>query len=244
MKGLILTIVFVANLACNAAARSKTSKMPADRIKLYHLPPSPPCRAVRMLAMALNLELELVMTNLMEGEHLKPEFLKMNPQHTLPTIDDNGFILWESRAIMAYLVNAYGRDDSLYPKNPRLRAVVDQRLNFDVGTLYARYIAYYAPVLFFGQEKDEEKQKKLDEAIGWFNSMLEGRTFSAGDNLTIADITIIVTFSTLEALEYDFSEYENVQKWYERTKKALEPYGYKEIDEAGAQMLGSFVKKD
>lgn len=44
---------------------------------------------------------------------------------------------------MAYLVNAYGRDDSLYPKNPRQRALVDQRLNFDLGTLFKRYLDLY-----------------------------------------------------------------------------------------------------
>lgn len=61
----------------------------------------------------------------------------------IPTIVDNGFVLWESRAIMTYLVSQYGKNDSLYPKNPRKRAIVDQRLHFDLGTLYASYAAYY-----------------------------------------------------------------------------------------------------
>lgn len=175
---------------------------------------------------------------------MTPEFLKMNPQHTIPTMDDNGFILWESRAIMAYLVNAYGRDDSLYPRNPRLRAVVDHRLNFDQGTLFLRYLNLYAPILFRGEEYNEDNAAKLDEALGWLNVMLEGKVFVAGDNMTIADITIVVTLTNLDAFNYDFSAHENVSKWFERTKKALEPYGYKDIDEAGAQVLASFLKRD
>ncbi|XP_063544380.1 glutathione S-transferase D7-like isoform X2 [Cydia strobilella] len=218
--------------------------MPDQPIKLYYLPPSPPCRAVMMLARVMGLELDLVLTNILEGQHKTPEFLKMNPQHTIPTMDDNGFILWESRAIMAYLVNAYGRDDSLYPKNPRLRALVDNRLNFDLGTLFLRYLNLYVPMLFHGDEYNEESAAKLDEALGWLNSMLEGRAFVAGDNMTIADITIVVTLTNLDAFGYDFSAHDNVTKWFERTKKALEPYGYKDIDQAGAQILASFLKKD
>ncbi|XP_041988753.1 glutathione S-transferase 1-like isoform X3 [Aricia agestis] len=227
----------------NAVARSKSGRMPNEPIKLYYVPPSPPCRAVMMTAKAVGVELELNFTNIMEGEHKTPEFLKINPQHTVPTIDDGGFILWESRAIQAYLVNAYGRDDSLYPKNPRARALVDQRLNFDLGTLFRRYLDLYGPMIFAGQPFNDEAAEKLNEALGWLNSMLDGRAFVAGDNLTIADITIIVTITNLEAFEYDLSAYENVTKWYERTKKVLEPYGYSDIDKAGAEMLASFLPK-
>lgn len=43
-----------------------------------------------------------------------------------------------SRAILAYLVSAYAKDDTLYPHDARTRALVDQRVQFDLGTLYAR----------------------------------------------------------------------------------------------------------
>ncbi|XP_072950040.1 glutathione S-transferase 1-like [Epargyreus clarus] len=239
-----IILILLVCIKCNAAARSKSSRMPSQPIKMYYLPPSPPCRAVLMTARAVGIDLELVLTNILEGQHMTPEFLKMNPQHTVPTMDDSGFILWESRAIQAYLVNAYGRDDSLYPKNPRLRALVDQRLQFDLGTLFARYLALYGPMLFHGESYNGDKAEKLNEALGWLNSMLEGRAFVAGDNLTIADITIVVTLTNLDALGFDFRSHENVAKWFDRTKKALEPYGYAEIDQAGAEILASFLKKE
>lgn len=69
--------------------------------------------------------------------------VQLNPQHTIPTIDHHGLVLWESRAIMTYLVSAYANEDTLYPKDIRVRALVDQRIQFDLGTLYARMGNYF-----------------------------------------------------------------------------------------------------
>lgn len=52
-----------------------------------------------------------------------------------------------SRAILQYLTAAYGKDDSLYPTDVRVRALVDQRIQFDLSTLYARMYDYYVSIL-------------------------------------------------------------------------------------------------
>lgn len=62
----------------------------------------------------------------------------MNPQHTIPLLDDDGYFLADSHAINAYLVGKYGKDDSLYPKDLKKRGKVDERLHFDNGTLLNR----------------------------------------------------------------------------------------------------------
>lgn len=56
---------------------------------------SAPCRSVAMLLKKLGLDYKFKTVNLMEGEQLKPEFIKMNPQHTVPTLDDHGFYIHE-----------------------------------------------------------------------------------------------------------------------------------------------------
>lgn len=77
--------------------------------------------------------------NLFEKEQLKEEFIKINPQHTIPTLDDNGFILTESRAIALYLAEKYFPDGHpFYPKDVQQRALINQRIHFDCGTLYPR----------------------------------------------------------------------------------------------------------
>lgn len=62
---------------------------------LYYLPPSPPCRSILLLAKMLDLNFELKIVNILEGEQLKPDFVAINPQHCVPTMNDEGLVLWE-----------------------------------------------------------------------------------------------------------------------------------------------------
>uniref|UniRef100_A0A182MSE4 glutathione transferase n=1 Tax=Anopheles culicifacies TaxID=139723 RepID=A0A182MSE4_9DIPT len=197
----------------------------------YYLPGSAPCRAVQMTAAAVGVELNLKLTNLMAGEHMKPEFLKLNPQHTIPTlVDEDGFVLWESRAIQIYLVEKYCAHDEtlaerLYPRDPRRRAVVHQRLFFDVSVLYQRFAEYYYPQIF-GKKLagDPDRLRSMEQALEFLNTFLEGERFVAGgDDPTIADFSILASIATFEAAGYDLQRYENIYRWYKRTSEIINP---------------------
>jgi glutathione S-transferase len=59
-----------------------------------------------------------------------------------------------SHAILGYLVNQYGKNDSLYPKDPKKRALVDQRLHFDTGVLFPRMVSYCVSKVFTPHRSD------------------------------------------------------------------------------------------
>lgn len=101
-------------------------------MKLYYLAVSPPARAVLLGIRNLGLKVELIKLDLFKQEHLRKEFLKLNPTHQIPVlVDDDGFVLCESRAILGYLVNRFRPNNELYPEDARKRALIDQRLYYD-----------------------------------------------------------------------------------------------------------------
>ena len=132
---------------------------------------------------------------------------------------------------MTYLVEKYGKDDSLYPKDPKARAVVNQRLYFDIGTLYQRFADYYYPQVFAKAPADPEKFKKIEEAFEFFNIFVAKSKYCAGEKFTVADISLLATISSFEVASFDFSKYENVARWYKDAKAVCPGYA---INEAGA----------
>lgn len=108
----------------------------SSKLKFYHGLGSPPARACLMLIRKLELEVEVILLNLATGEQNQPEFLKLNPMHQVPVLVDGDFVLTESRAIQAYLVNKFQPGSFLYPVDPQARAVVDQRLYYDATVVF------------------------------------------------------------------------------------------------------------
>lgn len=192
-----------------------------------------------MVAAALKVPLNLKQLNLQQKEHLLPEFIKVNPQHTVPTLVDNNFPLWESRPICIYLVEKYAKDDSLYPKDPKKRAVVNQRLYFDMGTLTKRLYDFFYPQLMLNEKPDAEKFKQLEEAVELLDVFLESGNFLAGDKMTIADFAVAVTVSVIELTGYELAKYPNISRWYGEMKKTCPGWN---INEEGLNVMREYIK--
>ncbi|XP_042870759.1 glutathione S-transferase 1-like [Penaeus japonicus] len=210
--------------------------MPLD---LYYLDLSPPCRAVMLTARAVGVDLNLKVVNIMAGDHRKPEFLKVNPQHKVPFLVDGTVKLSESRAICSYLASQYGKDDSFYPNNPKARCIVDQRLYFDIGTLYQKWADFAYPGLR-GLPVDQSLLEGIHEALSQFNANLMDFPWAAGNKITIADFSLVATISSMEAAGVDLQQHPHVAKWLRRCEMKM--VGYKEANGDGASKFGEFLK--
>ncbi|XP_074648757.1 glutathione S-transferase 1-like [Tubulanus polymorphus] len=189
-------------------------------INFYMMHVSSPCRGVWMVLKELGLEFNLKYTDLMKNEHMTPEFLKMNPQHCIPTVDDNGFIMWESRAIMLYLAEKYSKNSNFYPKdNPEKIYQINRFLFFDMDKMYGKTGQYIYPKMLEGKELDPEKEKAMKQSYDLLDGYLEGKKYVTGDHMTVADLSIAasVMFSTL--IDYDISGWKNVSRWLNTMKK-------------------------
>lgn len=209
-------------------------------MELYGKAGSATCRAILMVARAVEKEVKIRDVDVMAGEHFSEEFTNLNPQKTIPVLVDEGFVICDSRAAMMYLADQYGQNEDLYPKDPKERALVNQRLLFDIGTLYKRLVDYYGPQIKDKSIADSRKWKLMEEAMECLNIYLAGNNFSAGPKMTIADIGLLSTVSNYDAIQFDLSKYENVNRWYANIRK-ISPGA--ELNESGCQLFIEFLKK-
>ncbi|XP_036330481.1 glutathione S-transferase 1 isoform X1 [Rhagoletis pomonella] len=209
---------------------------------LYYATLSPPSRAVLLTSNAVGVELELRPINLLKGEHLTTEFIKINPQHTIPTLIDDGNVIYDSHAICGYLVDKYGKEDKLYPKDLVKRAQVNARLHFDSGHLFARLRFLYEPILYYGStDCSMDKIAYIQKTYEILEEMLKEHPYVCGDDLTIADFCCVATITSVdEVAPIDEFKFPKLRAWL---KRLSETPSYQKINQDGADELKKIFKE-
>ncbi|CAD0202937.1 unnamed protein product [Chrysodeixis includens] len=187
-------------------------------IKLYSHPTSPAGRAVFMLTEILNLKYELIEVNTLAGDNRKPEYLEKNPNHTIPMIEDDGFILIDSHAILTYLVEKYGaKQAQLYPKDLQLRSIVHQRLFYDASAITSILITIFIEIARHNASgPNEEQLEKVNDVYNILDKYLSKNDYVAGDQLTIADISCVANISTLADISPIDPKHKKLTAWHNR----------------------------
>ncbi|XP_059048801.1 glutathione S-transferase 1-like [Achroia grisella] len=202
-------------------------------IVLYKNNGSPLSRAVLMTIEVLKLDIELVHVNTHNGETRAPEFLEKNPMHTVPVIEDGKFILSDSHAIITYLASKYGgeKQAELYPDDLNIRATIDQRLFFEAAVVFQKFIPIAVGVFKNRVPGPTPQQiENTKEVYGMLERYLQKTQYIAANNITVADISVIATVSTLDKVVPISDEFPKTIAWFNKLK---ETEFYKKGNEPG-----------
>jgi glutathione S-transferase len=123
-----------------------------------------------------------------------PDYLARNPNSRIPTIDDNGVIVWESNVIVRYLAARYG-SGTLWPSDPAARAAADQWMDWQQTTIGPDLGPVFMGLVRTPPEQRDMKAiaaaaERVGKSWGVLDRHLAGRDFVAGERFTMGDIPV------------------------------------------------------
>jgi len=193
----------------------------------YYHPMSQPSRAVLSFLLLNNIPHDKKVINLLKGESRTPEFCKVNPLQFVPAIDDNGFHLSESEAIVRYLMNSRNIGQNYYPSKPQERALIDRFFPFYHSILRPSLVKTFILTYPFLKtnisyvqfptslkEADSETEAALKKFEGAF---LDGTKYVAGNSLTIADMFAANELTQIfYTTQFNFGDFAKTKDYIER----------------------------
>ncbi len=177
---------------------------------------TPNGRKVSIMLEEVSLPYQVTAIDISKGEQFEPGFLAISPNNKIPAIvdDDNGQALFESGAILLYLAEKSGR---LLPDNSSDKWQVMQWLMWQVsgqGPMLgqAHHFLHFNPgKSHYAEDRCRLEAKRLYRVL---DKQLEGKRFTAIDELTIADLAIWPWVSRYQFQKIDLHDFPNVLEWY------------------------------
>ncbi|KAL5522171.1 hypothetical protein ACEPAF_2028 [Sanghuangporus sanghuang] len=193
-------------------------------VKVHGFPVSGATRAVTLTLQELGVPYELVIVNVKDGEHKSAEYLEnMHPFGQIPVlVDEDGFTLFESRAIARYLVAKYGPDSGLAPKELKKNALFEQAMSIESSD-FAPYAGglgseVMKPMrgLEVSQERVSEYTSTLEQKLKVYDKILSKQKYLAGNEITLADLLHLPlgNFITERAGFKGLTATPNVARWW------------------------------
>lgn len=167
----------------------------------------------------LGLKYERIDAGMQHGVVNTPEYKKMNPNSLVPTIDDDGFVLWESHSIVRYLAAKHGAG-TLWPADLRQRADSDRWMDWALTFQASFRTVFWGLVRTPPEKRDlqaiEEARKKCAGLLAIPNAALANRPYFAGNSLTIGDIPLGCHVQLWMRLAIERPAHANLQRWFDR----------------------------
>lgn len=186
---------------------------PAQPIKLYRNPISGHCHRVELMLSLLGLPYETIDLDMANGAHKEADYLRISPLGQVPSIEDNGYTLTDSNAILVYLINTYAPDSHWLPKVPKSAAELQRWFSIAAGEIA------YGPcavrlVKVFGVPLDYDVAAQITlKLFAVMEDHLTNQKYLVDNSLTAADIACYSYVSHVPEGGVSLEPYPAIQKW-------------------------------
>jgi len=192
-------------------------------LKLHGSPESPFVLLVATVLLEKKVPFEVVLVDLSKGEHKTPEYLTKHPFGQVPYIDDDGFILYESKAISYYIASKYADQGTpLLPTGLEAKALYQQAVFAQISHIDEH--ARKAAVEIYSKRRQgltpdneivEKNLADLSAKLDVYDKILSKQKYLAGDEITLVDLYFLPIGGGLGKVGINVTESKpNVARWY------------------------------
>ena len=215
-------------------------------MKLFYHPVSTTSRPIMLFAAEEGVPIDYQIVDILSGEHHGDAFVSINPNRQVPVLDDDGFRLTESSAILKYLADKTA--SSAYPGELQARARVNEAMDWVNSNFYRDWgYGLVYPQLFPHHKRPTDGGQSgtidwaRDKTRQWLSvldqHMLAGdHAYLCGSTMTLADYFAAPIVSIGELIHCDFAGYPNVARWYAKMKTLR---SWRQVNEVFDGFVGS-----
>jgi len=148
-----------------------------------------------------------------------PQYRNLNPNGLVPTIEDDGFVLWESNAIVRYLAARHNAG-KIWPEDLKVRAEADKWMDWQATTFWPTFRPLFwnlvrTPVDQRDEKAMEESRLRTAEILGYLDAHLKNRPFVAGEAFTMGDIPMGCAIWRWMSILIERPDQPNLKRWFD-----------------------------
>jgi len=194
-------------------------------IKLYGMAAASCTQRVLAILIEKSIPYELITINILAGDQKKPDYLTKHPFGKTPVLEDDGILIYESRAIAKYLARKFtAQGPKLIPDEGDFVAygLFEQACSVEMSYFDAPAHGLAAECIFkpkflgiaSNPAEIEKFTKTLDQALAVYETILSKQAYLAGNELTLADLAHLPYGNHITEVKGEvFAKYPAVHKW-------------------------------
>jgi glutathione S-transferase len=185
--------------------RERMTKRTSMPLKLLYHPLSTYSRRVLVALLEKQIAYQPVIIDMASRKHRGPDYLALNPYGRVPTLDHDGFILYESTAILRYLETIHP-NPALIPPGAQDRALVDMHMKVCDLQMSRHAGTIIFPKRFLPKERWDaasiaNAKAEIEKHLGILERQLAGKSYLVAEQFTLADVCYLPFLQFLALME-------------------------------------------